>query len=138
MRHRYAVGADSDGHPGDGGPLEAQILPGAVRVVAVRGEIDIATKDQLWVLLEKAMDDRHRLVIDLSDTTFIGATGVTLLVQAWRQLGRRRGAVVLRSPQPQARKVFEITGIDRLFTITDGETDGPTKVAARPAPTVEN
>lgn len=85
--------------------------------VVVDGEIDVATCSRLWPVMERAISLGPRLVLDLAGTTFIGATGLTLIVRAHHRLGRRREAIVIRSLRPHARRVFSITGVDQLVTI---------------------
>lgn len=92
--------------------------------VKVAGEIDVATSPALRQELHSALDaGAPRVVIDLSETTFIDSSGLGVLVGA---LKRRREAdgdgdqpLVLRGLQDPVRKVFEITGLSTLFTIED-------------------
>ena len=60
------------------------------------------------------------VVLDLAGMTFIDSQGIKVLVEANKraQLDRVR-RVVLRSPQPQARKVLEMTGLAKLLTVED-------------------
>jgi len=89
-------------------------------VVAVFGEVDIATAPQLMQAVGAALDNGGRVVLDLAEMTFIDSQGLKVLVQAYRANTSGRAArVVLRSPQAQARKVLEITGLDKLLTIED-------------------
>ena len=63
-------------------------------------------------------------MLDLADTTYIDSCGLALIVRAHGRLGQPRGAVVIRSPGPAARKLLGVTGVDRLVTI-EGPRDGP-------------
>jgi anti-sigma B factor antagonist len=87
--------------------------------VVVDGEIDLATCSHLWLVMGTAMALGPRLVLDLAGTTFIDSTGLALIVRAHHQLGRRREAIVIRSPRPEARRVLSITGVDQLVTIEE-------------------
>ncbi len=89
-------------------------------VVAVSGEIDLSTGDELWAAIEEAATRSPRLVIDLTETTFIDSSGLAVLVRAHHRLGQIPEAVVLRAPSSAARKVLDISGVDRLLTIEDG------------------
>jgi anti-sigma B factor antagonist len=90
----------------DGGP-----------VVTVRGDVDMATADRLWAVIEQVLASSERLVIDLSATTFIDSTGLGLLVRAHGLVGQVRTAVVVRSPSDAARSLLRISGVDELITI---------------------
>ena len=85
--------------------------------VVVHGEIDIATCGRLWPVMEQAISLGPRLVLDLAETTYIDSCGLALIVRAHRLLGQPRGAVLIRSPGPAARKLFSTTGVDRLVTM---------------------
>lgn len=90
----------------DGGP-----------VVTVRGDVDMATADRLWAVIEQALAVSERLVIDLSATTFIDSTGLALLIRAHGLVGQVRTGVVVRSPSDAARSLLRISGVDELITI---------------------
>ena len=104
----------------DGPGFDACLVAGSTGlVVAVSGEIDVATCGRLWLVMQEAIFQGPRLVLDLRETTFIDATGVGLIIRAHRQLGQLKEAVVIRSPRPGVRKVFGLTGVDQLVTIED-------------------
>jgi anti-sigma B factor antagonist len=89
-------------------------------VVSVFGEVDISTAPKLLEAMGAALDSGDTVVLDLAAMTFIDSQGLKVLIAAHTraQEGRLR-RVVLRSPQPQARQVLEVTGLDRLLTIED-------------------
>jgi len=86
-------------------------------VVAVAGELDLTTADELWHAIEAATRRANRLVIDLSNTTFIDSTGLSVLLRAHQQLGGTLDALTLRGPSTAARKVLDVSGISQLLTI---------------------
>ncbi|MBV8981723.1 MAG: STAS domain-containing protein [Acidimicrobiia bacterium] len=91
-----------------------------VWVVEVYGELDMHTspdlRDQLVALIDSGAND---IVLDLSGLEFIDSTGLGVLVGILKRLVTRDGRLVLRSPRPAARRVFEITGLDLVFDIVD-------------------
>lgn len=88
-------------------------------VVCVSGEIDIASAPRLWDQLAEAIPETKRLVLDLHETQFIDSTALNIIVRALKRLRHDGGDLIIRSPRPNARKVFNITGLDRVFTIED-------------------
>jgi anti-sigma B factor antagonist len=58
-----------------------------------------------------------RLVIDLTPTTFLDATGLAALVGALRRVRATDGTMVLACDYEPILKAFRITGMDRVFTI---------------------
>ncbi|MCP2257695.1 anti-sigma B factor antagonist [Streptoalloteichus tenebrarius] len=77
----------SDGPTGDAAPeqvidLSVRHLDGA-RVVAVSGEVDMLTTPTLRTHLQHHLDARpDLLVVDLSGVTFLGSSGLAVLVAA--------------------------------------------------------
>jgi anti-sigma B factor antagonist len=88
-------------------------------VVAVRGEIDLFTAPDLKSVLVAAIDSgKTRIVVDLSDTTFLDSTALGVLIGAIKRLRTRDGALTIVNTDANIAKTFEITGLDQIFTIT--------------------
>ncbi len=52
-----------------------------------------------------------RVLIDLSQVSFIDSTGIGVLVGALKRAREAGGALVLVCPVPRLRRIFEITGL---------------------------
>jgi anti-sigma B factor antagonist len=87
-------------------------------VVAVRGELDLYTASELKEVFAGAIDaGRIRIIVDLADTTFLDTSALSVLLSAFKRLRSRGGALVLAGLNEKIAKVFEITGLDKTFTI---------------------
>ena len=92
-------------------------------VLAVRGEIDLFTAPELkQVLAESIENGRVRIVIDLTETTFLDSTALGVLIGAVKRLRSRDGQLVIVNTDANIAKTFEITGLDQIFTIV-GDRD---------------
>jgi anti-sigma B factor antagonist len=94
--------------------------PAGTWTLAVAGEIDVATSPELRRELHQLADrEPSRIVLDLSDVTFIDSSGLGVLVGVLKRLREqdRDGVLVLEGLRGPVRKVFEITGLTELFTI---------------------
>ncbi len=90
----------------------------ARRVVRVRGEVNLRTAPQLReLLLESVRHSSGTLRIDLSQVPYMDSSGVGTLVYVKREIERAGRRIVLIGLQPRVRSVFEITHLDRFFTI---------------------
>jgi anti-sigma B factor antagonist len=93
---------------------------GGDAIVALRGELDVLTAPFLWERLEPALPAvTGKLVFDFAELNFIDSMGLGVIVRAQSRL---RGdspdrQVVIRHANAHARKVFEITGLDRVLDI---------------------
>ncbi len=94
-----------------------------MRVIAVRGELDLSTAADLEAPLEEAIASGDATVlIDLTECEFIDSTGIALIVRAWQRLdsnadGDGSGRVVIASQNDQVRRVLEITGLELSIPI---------------------
>jgi anti-sigma B factor antagonist len=93
-------------------------IDGERHVLAVRGEIDLFTAPELkQVLAESIEAGRVRIVVDLTDTTFLDSTALGVLIGAVKRLRSRDGALAIVNIDENIAKTFEITGLDQIFTI---------------------
>ena len=82
-------------------------------IVHVSGELDAYTAARLRDSLAglTSAGARH-VVVDLAAVSFMGASGLGVLVAAGKRLRRDDGKLVLRSAPPSVQKMIEITGLD--------------------------
>jgi anti-sigma B factor antagonist len=99
-------------------------------VVAAIGDIDAVTVPELSTALLAAIEDipGQRVVLDLSEVSFLGSHGLAMLVDIAtraRHVGRPLRLVV--DHQHPVIRPLEITGIDNSFTLyrTLGEALAP-------------
>jgi len=93
-------------------------IDAARHVLAVRGEIDLFTAPELkQVLAESIEAGRTRIVVDLTETTFLDSTALGVLIGAVKRLRSRDGALAIVNVDENIAKTFEITGLDQIFTI---------------------
>ena len=89
-----------------------------VQVLVPHGEIDALTAPTLGRRMLELIDDgTSRLVVDLSETTFMDSTGLGVLVNGLRQAGRRDGKLVVVCPTERIMRPFEITGLHNHLPI---------------------
>jgi len=87
-------------------------------VVAATGELDVNTAPELRERLSGLISaGSTSILLELSGVTFVDSTALSVLVSALKRLRQADGDLQLSSPSPSVRRVFEITGLTRLFTI---------------------
>lgn len=84
--------------------------------VALHGEIDAYSAPRLQEGVAELGDlaGRH-VVVDLGGVGFVDSAGLAAIVSMLRGVKEADAAVSLRSMSPQLHKLFEITGLSRLF-----------------------
>jgi anti-sigma B factor antagonist len=95
-------------------------LSEGVSSVIVGGEVDLSTAPELKEVLNGVIDGGARLVlVDLSKATFIDSTTLGVLMGAVKRVRPGGGEIVIACDDPNIRKIFEITLLDRVFGIFD-------------------
>lgn len=99
-----------------------------VRVVAVRGELDLSTAPDLEGPLEEALaGGESSVLIDLTECEFIDSTGIAMIVRAWQQLdgdNERAGKLVISNSNDQVQRVLEISGLNLSISIHPSRESG--------------
>jgi len=91
---------------------------GALFVLEVRGEIDMATAPEVERTLEVVADPIRRVVVDLTAVTFLDSSALNVLVKSQRDLAHREIEFRVVSPDDQAiRRVFEITHLTEALGV---------------------
>lgn len=87
-------------------------------VIALAGEVDLYTAPELKHELVRVIDAGARgVVVDMTDTTFIDSTTLGVLISGVKRLRPNGGSVELVVTDRNIRKIFEITGLDRVFAL---------------------
>ena len=111
-----------------------QVGPGAY-IVSLTGEVDLYTAPEFkQQLLEVIGQGGKQVVVDFSNTTFIDSTTLGVLVGGVKRLRTNEGQLSLVCSDRNITKIFEITGLDRVFTIypTRDEAVSQLKAADQP------
>lgn len=100
----------------------------AVSVIRVIGEVDMLTGPRLEDHLVSLLATRpKRLIVDLGGVSFLGSTGLSILIKTRDIAGQQGTALQLAgTSRREVALPLNITGLDRLFDIVppDGQGDG--------------
>ena len=89
-----------------------------VVVIAVHGQADLHTAPELRNAITAAIDGGATgLVVDLSEATFIDSMTLGVLLGAVKRLRPSGGKVAIVCNDPHIRRIFEITLLDRVFSL---------------------
>ena len=102
-------------------------------VLAVKGEVDVYTAPRLREKLVELVSQGHRqIVVDLEGVDFLDSTGLGRARRRPEAAAQPRRRPALVCTQPRILKVFEITGLTKVFAIHDS-VDEATVSRLRPA-----
>lgn len=87
-------------------------------VISLAGEVDLYTAPEFkQQLLEVIAQGGKDVIVDFTNTTFIDSTTLGVLVGGVKRLRPNGGRLSLVCSDRNITKIFEITGLDRVFTI---------------------
>jgi anti-sigma B factor antagonist len=89
-------------------------------VVALSGEVDLYTAPELNAeLLPLIAAGPSRIVVDMTEATFVDSTAFGVLLGAAKRLRLFGGELVIVCSNSNIRRILSITLLDRAFTIYD-------------------
>jgi stage II sporulation protein AA (anti-sigma F factor antagonist) len=90
-------------------------------VISVAGELDVYSAALLSDCLEQQIDKvPERLIIDLAEAVFHDYSALHAFVRA-RWALPPRCPVIVRSPPPLARRIFELAGLESICIIEQAD-----------------
>jgi anti-sigma B factor antagonist len=90
---------------------------GTASVVRLTGELDLYNAHEVReVLLTEASAEPERIVVELSDVSFVDSTMLGVLIEARTKLPNPR-AFLLAAPRAQTRRALELAGLDGYFGV---------------------
>ena len=98
--------------------IKTEQLGNGTSLISLAGEVDLYTAPEFkQQLLDAIAQGAKHVVVDFSNTTFIDSTTLGVLVGGVKRLRGNDGQLSLVCNDRNITKIFEITGLDRVFTI---------------------
>ncbi len=98
--------------------IKTEKLRDEAYLIALSGEVDLYTAPEFkQQLLEVVGQGGKDVVVDFTDTTFIDSTTLGVLVGGVKRLRPNGGQLSLVCSDRNITKIFEITGLDKVFPI---------------------
>jgi len=93
-------------------------LAGDLIIIKLEGEVDLYAAPELKDHVNGAIErGKTKLILDLSDATFIDSTTLGILVSGMKRLRPRGGMLAVLCPDPTMARIFDITGLNRMFSV---------------------
>ena len=93
-------------------------------IVDVEGEVDVLTSPRLKAALAEIVDaGASTIVVNLEGVQYMDSTGLGVLVSALKRIREKSGSIVLTGLNPHLSKIFEITGLRKVFKLYLNEAD---------------
>ncbi len=92
--------------------------------VDVVGELDTLTSPTLKnVLYELIAEQKYHIVLDFTRLRYIDSSGMGVLIGALKRVSEHGGRIILICPSARIQKLFNITGLSRVFEMHPTEVD---------------
>jgi anti-sigma B factor antagonist len=101
-----------------------------VAVVTADGELDAFVERDLRAALDQVLD-ATRVLLDLTDVGFLDSTALGLVVRAVREVEEHGGSIRVVLPRGTARRIFEITTLDRVLPVAAHSTAARAELEAQ-------
>ena len=89
-------------------------------VVDVEGEIDVYTAPRLRdLLIDLVSQGSYQLVVNMQKVEFLDSTGLGVLVGGLNRVRAHDGSLDLVCTRERILKIFQITGLTKVFGIHD-------------------
>ena len=97
------------------------VWEGDVGLFRLAGELDLAAAPELRQRIASFIEHNRgaRLVLDFEEVVFVDSTVLGVFVRAARLAEEDGATVAVRNASGSIRRVFELTGIDRLLAAED-------------------
>lgn len=93
---------------------------GAVTVVHLLGELDMASAPELQSLVDELVRaDRCRLLLQLGELDFCDSAGLNSFIRGDRQCQRRGGWLRVTAARGNVARVIDLSGIDDVLVYRD-------------------
>jgi anti-sigma B factor antagonist len=112
--------------------IQTEKLKDDAYLISLSGEVDLYTAPEFkQQLLEVVGQGGKDVVVDFSNTTFIDSTTLGVLVGGVKRLRPSGGQLSLVCSDRNITKIFEITGLDKVFPIYGTRNEAVEQIDAR-------
>jgi len=96
--------------------LQISELESGIRLITLIGKLDGPGVYAIEMdFRHHCMGDHKKVVVDLSQVSYISSIGIPLLVDAAKSMAARKGRMVLLGPQKNVYDVLEMVGVTRII-----------------------
>ena len=96
----------------------------SVQVLDLNGEVDVYTAPVLrQAIVEQVDKGTQKLLINLEKVGYLDSTGLGILIGGVKRLKEQGGTLRLVGPSARITRIFEITGLNKIFDVYANEQD---------------
>jgi anti-sigma B factor antagonist len=93
-------------------------------IIDLRGEVDAFTAPKLkQEIINQIEGGTTKLAVNLADVKYLDSTGLGVLIGGLKRTRDKSGELVLICPNVRIMRIFEITGLSRIFDMFQTEQE---------------
>lgn len=101
-----------------------------IPIIELSGEVDAYTCSMLRdAMVEVIEQGNPMVVVSMADVEYIDSSGLGTLVGGLKRASEHSGRIAVVARSIQIRKVFEITGLEKVFPLFETEIDATAALA---------
>ena len=93
-------------------------------VVTFTGEVDLESSPAAREILLKCLESTSKVIVDLSEVSYIDSSGVASLVEALQAAKKNGSQFAMAAVSEPTRRVLELARLDKVFTLYDSVDEG--------------
>lgn len=98
-------------------------------VINLQGEVDVYTAPQLkQEIIDQLGSGANQIVVNLTGVQYLDSTGLGVLIGGLKRAREKDGELTLVCPNQRIYRIFEITGLSKIFDIYQSEDEALTSV----------
>lgn len=109
--------------------INTRSIDNLASLIDLEGEVDVYTAPQLKQQIIELLDRGVRyIIVNLTAVDYLDSTALGVLIGGLKRLRERDGILDLICPNPRIKRIFEITGLDKIFDIYATEEEARKKL----------
>ena len=94
-------------------------------IIAIEGEVDLYSSPQVRDTLMGLTELQHpAIVLNLEKVTYMDSSGLATLIECLQATGKYSGKFILTHMRQEVREVFQLSQLDKVFTIFETLEEG--------------
>jgi anti-sigma B factor antagonist len=109
--------------------VSSTTLEDGIVLVDLQGEVDAFTAPKLkQEMIQQIENGSSRLIVDLADVGYLDSTGLGVLIGGLKRTRDKGGDLVLVCPNVRISRIFDITGLSRIFEMFQTEAEALNRI----------
>jgi anti-anti-sigma factor len=104
--------------------VSSRAVDDGTRILDLEGEVDVYTAPLLrQEIMDQVDAGVKRLLVNLAKVEYLDSTGLGILIGGVKRMREQEGTLRLVAPPPRITRIFEITGLNRIFDVYASEEE---------------